>query len=174
MSFRGLLSYEALVDVATIDFGSLLSAAREELSAFPDEVDAIIPHWDFPVSVISPVPAEELCLPAPSLESILKCEHKYWSRLEQRRSVPECTPGFADLDSFDDDARDSIDLAFPFWAKPVKSHSSQLGFETRDAKTFAQRLHRRRACPRPADRTRGKRPSRSIRRARALRHAQGR
>lgn len=140
MNFRGLLSYDALVDVAAIDFGSLLSAAREELSAFPDEVDAIIPHWDFPVSVISPVLAEELGLPAPSLESILKCEHKYWSRLEQRRSVPECTPGFAAFDPFDDDALDSIDLDFPFWVKPVKSHSSQLGFEIRDAETFAQAL----------------------------------
>ncbi|MFD4404383.1 hypothetical protein ACFWPH_16660 [Nocardia sp. NPDC058499] len=32
---------------------------------------------------------------------------------------------------------DDIDIPFPFWVKPIKSHSSQLGFEVPDAETFA-------------------------------------
>ena len=72
----------------------------------------------------------------PSLESLVKCEHKYWSRLEQRASVPECVPAFAVFDPFDDSALDTIDVAFPFWVKPVKAHSSDLGFTVHDEEDF--------------------------------------
>ncbi|PBO28010.1 hypothetical protein CLM84_22600, partial [Streptomyces albidoflavus] len=36
-----------------------------------------------------------------SLESIVRCEHKYWSRLVQREVAPEAVPGFGlvDLDA---------------------------------------------------------------------------
>ena len=134
--FHDLLDYETLVDASHVEFQKLLDAARRELDAFGGSVDAIVSHWDFPTSVIGPILAKERGLPAPSLESLLKCEHKYWSRLEQHASVPECVPRFAFFDPFDDDAFDQIDLPFPFWVKPVKSHSSNLGFEIRDRASF--------------------------------------
>jgi hypothetical protein len=135
-AFHGLLDRERLVDVHAIDFSSLLDAARAELDAFPGTVDAIIAHWDFPVSLLAPLLAAERGLPAPSLTSLLKCEHKYWSRLEQQRSIPECVPAFAAFDPFDDAALDSIGLDYPFWVKPVKAHSSNLGFKIEDAEGF--------------------------------------
>ncbi|WP_228798297.1 ATP-grasp domain-containing protein [Nocardia cyriacigeorgica] len=46
-------------------------------------------------------------------------------------------PLFAAFDPFDPDALASIDLPFPFWVKPIKAHSSQLGFEIADAEQFA-------------------------------------
>lgn len=108
-------------------------------------MDGIVAHWDFPTSVLAPVLAAERGLPAPTLRSVLKCEHKAWSRLEQRESVPECVPGFSVFDPFDDNALDSIDLTFPFWVKPIKSHSSQLGFEITSAEEFAAALEQIRA-----------------------------
>ncbi|WP_280205916.1 ATP-grasp domain-containing protein [Nocardia cyriacigeorgica] len=134
---HGLLDYDALVSADEFDFDDLLQRARDELDAFDGSVDAIIAHWDFPTSVLVPILAAERDLPSPSLESVIGCEHKLWSRTLQRRSVPECVPAFAAFDPFDPDALASIDLPFPFWVKPIKAHSSQLGFEIADAEQFA-------------------------------------
>src|SRR5690606_33766575 len=84
-------------------------------------------------------------IPAPSLTSLLKCEHKYWSRLEQAASVPDHVPGFAAFDPFADDVRDQIGLDFPFWVKPIKSHSSQLGFRIDDDDDLAHAISELRA-----------------------------
>ncbi|WP_280184194.1 ATP-grasp domain-containing protein [Nocardia cyriacigeorgica] len=134
---HGLLDYDALVSADEFDFDDLLRRARDELDAFDGSVDAIIAHWDFPTSVLVPILAAERDLPSPSLESVIGCEHKLWSRTLQRRAVPECVPAFAAFDPFDPDALASIDLPFPLWVKPIKAHSSQLGFEIADAEQFA-------------------------------------
>ncbi|MCA2206800.1 ATP-grasp domain-containing protein [Nocardia rosealba] len=137
LRLHGLLDYDSLVKAEEFDFDELLDRARTELDAFDGSVDAIIAHWDFPTSVIVPILAAERGLPAPSLESVLRSEHKLWSRVLQRESVPECVPNFCAFDPFDPNALDSIDLDFPFWVKPVKAHSSQLGFEVHDPEEFA-------------------------------------
>lgn len=137
LRLHGLLDYDSLVKAEEFDFDELLDRARTELDAFDGSVDAIIAHWDFPTSVIVPILAAERGLPAPSLESVLRSEHKLWSRVLQRESVPECVPNFRAFDPFDPNALDSIDLDFPFWVKPVKAHSSQLGFEVHDPEEFA-------------------------------------
>lgn len=135
-AFHPLLGYEELVKTEDIDFTGLLGKAREQLHDFDGSVDAIISHWDFPTSVIGPILAREFGIAAPSLESVLKCEHKYWSRLEQQASIPECVPRFAAFDPFDDEALAGIDVDFPFWVKPVKAHSSNLGFEIHNEEDF--------------------------------------
>ena len=145
MDLHGLLDYDSLVSAQEFDFEELLERARAELCSFPGQVDAIIAHWDFPTSVIVPIIADEYGIPTPSLESVLKNEHKYWSRVLQREVVPECVPDFRALDPFDDDALERIDLPFPFWVKPIKSHSSQLGFEIADAQAFTTAVQQIRA-----------------------------
>lgn len=131
-AFRALLDVDTLTRQTEIDFTALLEAARRQLADFDGTVDAIVCHWDFPSSVLAPVLAHEHGIPAPSLDSVLRCEHKYWSRLEQQAAVPEVVPRFASFDPFADDVREQIDMAFPFWVKPVKSHSSSLGFAVHD------------------------------------------
>jgi biotin carboxylase len=144
-SLHGLLDYDTLITADEFDFDELLDRARAELRAFDGRVDAIIAHWDFPTSVLVPILADEFGLPSPSLESVLKNEHKYWSRVLQRESVPECVPDFCAFDPFDPDALDKVDIPFPFWVKPIKSHSSQLGFEVTDAEVFATAIAQIRA-----------------------------
>lgn len=144
-TFHNLLDYSILVNTAEIDFRGLLEQARRELREFDGSVDAIITHWDFPASIIGPVLSAEFGLPAPSLESLLKCEHKYWSRLEQQAAVPECVPQFAAFDPFDDEALDKIDIPYPFWVKPVKAHSSNLGFAVEDEAGFREAVTKIRA-----------------------------
>lgn len=140
LTFHNLLSYDTAVGVGEIDFEGLLAEARAELDAFDGTVDAIIAHWDFPSSIIGPILAAERGLPAPSLTSLLASEHKYWSRLAQRESVPECVPEFVAFDPFDDDALAQVTatLPFPFWVKPVKAHSSMLGFKVTSEEEFRE------------------------------------
>jgi biotin carboxylase len=121
-------------------FADLLERARAQLEDFDGSVDAIVAHWDFPTSVLARLLGRERGLPVPPIEAVAACEHKLWARLEQRVSVPEVTPAFAGFDPFDDDALSDIDLRYPFWIKPIKSHSSQLGFRIESAEDFHDAL----------------------------------
>ena len=144
---RGL-AFHQLLDPASVThpedhgFTPLLGRAREQLSAFAGSVDAIIAHWDFPTSVLVPILGAEYGMPAPSLESVLASEHKLMSRIAQSESVEESVPGFSGFDPFADDALEQITLDYPFWIKPVKSHSSQLGFKIASAEDFHAALPR--------------------------------
>ena len=128
-AFHDLVGFEPLTEPDVFVFSDILERARAELAAFDGSIDAIVAHWDFPTSVLAPILAQENGIPAPSLESVLKCEHKYWSRLEQSVAVPDHVPRFFAFDPFDDDVCADIGLRYPFWVKPVKSHSSHLGFK---------------------------------------------
>ncbi|MEX2497811.1 MAG: ATP-grasp domain-containing protein [Wenzhouxiangellaceae bacterium] len=122
-SFHGLLDEPHGYDVP-----GMLKQAEAELRAFDGRIDAVAGYIDFPISTMLPILCGRLGLRSPSLESLLKCEHKYWARVEQKKSVPEAIPGFAALDPFDDQALDNLALNYPFWLKPVKSSGSFLGF----------------------------------------------
>jgi hypothetical protein len=145
LAFHGLLDKETLLDPQGHTFTELLDAARRELDAFEGSVDALIAHWDFPTSVLTPVLARERGLPAATLEAVLGCEHKLWSRICQQKSIPEAVPAFAGFDPFDDDALDKIDVPYPFWVKPVKAFSSQLGFRIENAEQFHEAMEEMRA-----------------------------
>jgi len=110
-----------------------LAAAERELKAFQGPIDAVVGYMDFPISTMLPILCERFGLRSASLESVLKCEHKYWSRLEQYAAVPDHAPRAAAVDPFDDDSVAAIPFAYPFWLKPVKSSGSQLGFRIIDA-----------------------------------------
>jgi biotin carboxylase len=110
----------------------MLRRAEEELRAFPGRVDAILGYMDFPVSTMLPLLCRRFGLRSVELEALLRCEHKYWSRLEQRAAIPEHVPGFAAFDPFTEDPLAAIDLDFPFWVKPIKSAGSHLGFRVND------------------------------------------
>ncbi len=56
--------------------------------------------FDFPGTMIAAILAERFGLPGPPLESLFKCEHKYWSRLEQAAIAAEHVPRFAAVDPF--------------------------------------------------------------------------
>ncbi|HET7388224.1 MAG TPA: ATP-grasp domain-containing protein [Nocardioidaceae bacterium] len=98
-------------------------------------VDAIVGYWDFPVSSLVPMLCRRRGLPSPPLESVVKCEHKYWSRLEQQKVISEHPAfGVIDLDQ-PDELPDGV--AFPVWVKPVKSASSELAFHVQNQDELA-------------------------------------
>ena len=136
--FHQLLDRSRFVNASEFPVAEMLRDAEQSLASFDGPVDGIIGYMDFPVSTMLPVLCGKFGLRCASLESVLKCEHKYWSRLEQSRVVPEHIPRFRLFDPFDERALESIDLEFPFWIKPVKSCGAYLGFRIPDRKTFEQ------------------------------------
>jgi len=109
--------------------GEILEEGLETLRAFEGSIDGIVGFWDFPTSALLPLLRREFDLPGPSLEQVLRCEHKWWSRVLQREVLgPDHVPDFAAVDPFAAEAPDELPLEYPFWLKPVKAHSSHLGF----------------------------------------------
>lgn len=137
--FHSLLEFDELV-ANPPGFDALLDRARRELKGSGVKPAAILCHWDFPSSCLAPVLSKELGLRAPTLESVLRCEHKYWARLEQRKVVPECVPAFQAMDPFEEGVEDTLQIDYPIWVKPVKSHSSILGFHVRNRKELRAAL----------------------------------
>ncbi|WP_299541862.1 acetyl-CoA carboxylase biotin carboxylase subunit family protein [uncultured Streptomyces sp.] len=125
------------------DIPELLRKARKELDSFDGKIDAIVGYWDFPVSTLVPVLNEEYGLRGTSLESIVKCEHKYWSRLEQREVIDE-HPAFGLVD-LEGEPRVPEGMRFPMWLKPVKSFSSELAYGVENEEEFREAVDNIRA-----------------------------
>jgi hypothetical protein len=133
--FHPLLDVEEL-QVGEVDLADLVGKAQRQLEAFDGRIDAIVGYWDFPVSSMVPILNRRFGLRGASLEAVVKCEHKYWSRLEQQK-VTDAHPRFALLDLDSSDAvRPPEGLSYPMWVKPVKSYSSELAYRVADDAEF--------------------------------------
>lgn len=84
----------------------------------------------YPGMSAASVIARELGLPGPAPEAVMRCDHKYYSRLHQRRHVREATPEFRLIDPHDPRSLDNL-LPFPSFLKPVKSCMSRNACEVR-------------------------------------------
>jgi hypothetical protein len=126
--FHAALEISEIRGVENIAIPELLEKAEERIKK-KGRIDAIVSYYDFPGTVLVPIIAEKYNLPGPSLESVLKCEHKYWSRMEQQKVIPKSIPQFKAFDPFDDNAFDIIDFITPYWIKPIKSYRSYLAFK---------------------------------------------
>ncbi|MFJ4879286.1 ATP-grasp domain-containing protein [Streptomyces sp. NPDC088745] len=115
----------------------LIDRATRVLDAFEGSVDAIVGYWDFPVSTLVPILAERYGTRSTSLESVVKCEHKYWSRLEQEKVVQE-HPKFGRVDLSADEPAVPEGMSFPMWVKPALSYSSELAFGVKDQQEFRE------------------------------------
>ncbi len=136
--FHKLLTVDELIEAEHVHLRQLLEKAQRQLEDFDGSVDAIVGYWDFPVSSMVPLLCRRFGLPGPNLEGVVKCEHKYWSRLEQAKVIDE-HPRFAVVD-LDHGGEVPEGLSFPMWVKPVKSMSSDLAFHVGDEQEFTQAL----------------------------------
>lgn len=131
--FHPLLSFDDIYG-DQIRFGDVLEAAIRQLDAVAGSIDAIIGFWDFPVTSILPLLRKRYRLPTASLESVVACEHKYWSRLIQQQVINEY-PAFGLVDP-ERDTTPPDGVSYPMWLKPVKSFSSELAFGVADDEAF--------------------------------------
>ncbi|WP_181763972.1 ATP-grasp domain-containing protein [Streptomyces albidus (ex Kaewkla and Franco 2022)] len=137
--FHELLGQEELMQDESVPLRSLLEKAESRLNAFDGPIDAIVGYWDFPVSSMVPILCERYGLPSASLESVVKCEDKYWSRLEQQKAC-DAHPAFGLVDL--ENPKPPPGVNFPMWVKPVKAFSSELAFKVEDAEQFDDAIAR--------------------------------
>lgn len=136
LEIHSLLTVETAVEAKKFTFNDTLSTIRDSLASFPGTIDAIIAQWDFPTSVLVPILCKEYDIPSPSVTSVLKCEHKLWSRIEQQKVIPEVVPRFCGIDPCAESPFEQVTLNYPFWIKPVKAFSSHLGFKIENFEQF--------------------------------------
>lgn len=118
-----------------VSIPDLLDRAVTQLDERPQPVDAIVGFWDFPVSTLVPLLAARYGLRSASLESVVMCEHKYWSRLAQQQVIDDFPPfGLVDIHG---GGHLPDGVGYPVWLKPVKSYSSELAFHVSDDEQLA-------------------------------------
>ncbi|MCG7599776.1 ATP-grasp domain-containing protein [Halomonas sp. McH1-25] len=143
--FHGVIEPAEVYDTEIFPIEDMLTSAETRLNEFDEPIDAIVGYMDFPVSTMLPLLCERFGTRSTSLESLLKCEHKYWSRLVQREVIAEYIPRFTAFDPFDDQALQHIGeagLYFPFFVKPIKSSGSRLGFRIDSPEDFTYAVTR--------------------------------
>ncbi|NSC25021.1 ATP-grasp domain-containing protein [Streptomyces albus subsp. chlorinus] len=138
--FHPLLSPEELQE-DEVFVPELLDRARAILDSFDGGVDAIVGYWDFPVSTMIPILAEQYGTRSTSLESVVKCEHKYWSRLEQQKAIEEI-PRFGRVNLEADEPEPPEGVRFPMWVKPALAYSSELAYGVADLAEFREAVAR--------------------------------
>lgn len=99
----------------------ILDRLQEMKQRYEGRIDGITSAVGYPgMSVIS-VLARQMHLPGPSPDAIMRCEHKYYSRLAQQQLVPAATAEFTALGA---DGEIPQQLTFPRFLKPIKSFMS--------------------------------------------------
>ncbi|MFC6655264.1 acetyl-CoA carboxylase biotin carboxylase subunit family protein [Roseibium salinum] len=123
------------------EFDVLYNRARETIDDLDQAPDAIVGHLDFPVTALVSLLCRHYGLPGASPEAVARCEHKFWMRKLQREVMPETTPKVRALNPFSTEAQQAPPLPYTFWLKPVKAHSSKLGFKIRELFEYERALH---------------------------------
>ncbi len=141
--FHKVLDLERIKTADHYPVAKWLDQARQQLDAFEGSIDGVMGFWDFPVSIMVPILCHEYGLPGPRLQAVVRCEHKYWSRLEQVKAIPEHVPRFDRVDPFADvdETLSRLDLRFPLWIKPIKAFASQLGFRLDGPDALREAIH---------------------------------
>lgn len=124
-----------------INVEELTHAVDKTIKSQQDNLDGIITFFDFPFTLLTFLFLDKYKFKGPTLLAGLKCEHKYWSRVEQNKVVPEHIPKFDAINPKDPKGFYELSVDSPFWLKPVKSHSSRLGFKIRNEQEYEQALN---------------------------------
>ncbi|WP_089776054.1 ATP-grasp domain-containing protein [Ruania alba] len=142
LAFHQLLTRDELQQ-GEVNVPDLLDRAEVQLTAFDGTVDAIVNFWDFPATMMAPILCARRGLPSADLGAVVRCEHKYWSRLVQSR-VTNSLPAFGLLDLDADEPHLPDGVSYPAWIKPVESASSEGAYRVADQPQLADVLPRAR------------------------------
>jgi biotin carboxylase len=115
---------------------AFVNDAVSEAKRLDERVHGVVAFDDYPASLLAVAIAEKLGLPGPSLASVVACNNKAWSRALQAAAVPAAVPRFQIIDPHRTLRPGDLQLAFPFWLKPVKSSMSYLGFRVASFSEF--------------------------------------
>ncbi|MDG5814475.1 hypothetical protein QA601_05260 [Chitinispirillales bacterium ANBcel5] len=136
IDYHCLISYKEAHEKGFGEFEALRRLGEHRIEEWGITPDAVISWWDYPSTCLAAWFKRQLRLPGASLESVIHCEHKYWSRCAHMEVIPENTPQFQALNPFSDNPLNDLEISFPFWIKPVKSVASQLALRVTSEKDF--------------------------------------
>ncbi len=125
--FHAALTIDEIRNVEQFNIAELKEKCFKRIDEH-GHIDAVASYFDFPGTILTPIIANRYNLPGPTLESVVKCENKYWSRLEQQKVIEDHIPQFSAFDPFDEEAFDKLDMITPYWIKPIKSFRSFLAY----------------------------------------------
>lgn len=125
--FHSLMTYNEVFEAGLDKIPATLFEAHRRLAAAQPAADGVMTYWDLPFSLMVPLLRRRANLPGPSLESTLRCEHKYWARLQQAGQVEGC-PEFHPVDPADPQSVAAIPFVTPYWIKPIKGYLGQLAY----------------------------------------------
>ena len=126
--FHPALEVSEMRQIEKYDMNELINLCTKRIEE-NGKIDAIVSFYDFPGTTLLPIIAEKYQLPGPSLESIMKCENKFWSRLEQSKVIADHIPVFKAFNPFKEDVYKEIGIIPPYWIKPIKSFRSFLAYQ---------------------------------------------
>jgi len=138
--FHNLISADNAEHADQFLVKELLKELENKLDGFDGPVNAITTYIDFPISLMTPILCKKRGLPAATLESVLKCQHKYWGRILQKEVIPDAIPDFSLINPRAEDPLKGVDIKYPFWLKPVKSVYSYLGSLIENREQFDQAI----------------------------------
>ncbi|HZH90313.1 MAG TPA: ATP-grasp domain-containing protein [Pyrinomonadaceae bacterium] len=99
----------------------ILSLIEATLDRYKDsDIKGVASGVGYPGMPVASIMAERMGLAGPKVERVLRCEHKYYSRVAQRNLTPAATPSFQIVPPAGIDG-DTLDIPFPLFLKPVKS-----------------------------------------------------
>lgn len=136
VDFHPLITFDEIHGTEKIAALDLFNLAIKRLDESSIKPDAIITYWDFPCTLICSMLNSRYGLNGPNPRSVFKCEHKGWSRSEQRKVIADNIPLFQTFDPNDEAAYEKINLLPPYWIKPIKSFQSWLSFQVTDKNDF--------------------------------------
>ena len=102
-------------------------------------LDGIISNHEQFGALIAAVLAERLGLPGNSPLAIIACQHKYYCRMVEEKLVPQATPRYAPI-AYPFEKDRPIDLAYPFFVKPIKATYSVLAKQINSPSELADHL----------------------------------
>jgi hypothetical protein len=103
---------------SALDILSLIEATIDRYKQ--SEIAGVTSAVGYPGMPVASIIAERLGLAGAKVERVLRCEHKYYSRVAQQALLPSATPPFQILPPTGLDG-DTLDIPFPLFLKPVKS-----------------------------------------------------
>ncbi len=105
-------------------FGKAIDPAKiiNEIKTYiiKNNIQGIFSTDDYPGSLFASIVAYELNLPAPKPMSVIFCQHKYLSRIAQKKYVPIATPKAYFIKNEINDIQQKLPN-IPFFIKPIKA-----------------------------------------------------
>lgn len=120
----------------TLDIVALIEETIDKHSK--TKLDGVTSAVGYPGMSAVAVIAQRLGLPGPHPSVIMRCEHKYYSRLAQQSIVPEATPRFHLVRPNDESSLAQV-TEFPSFLKPIKSCMSMNAFAIESAKELREK-----------------------------------